>query len=41
MLTPGRNHAGMKWTHVALIVGASALLVMALTFLSQTPLVVK
>jgi hypothetical protein len=41
MMTPGRHPTEFNWRYLTLIVAGSTLLVMAIAFLSQMPLVVK
>lgn len=41
MMFPGHRHIGFNWTHAALIAVISAILTMAVSYLSQTPVVIK
>ncbi len=41
MMFPGHKHAGFHWTHAAAIALVSAILAMAIAYLSQTPVVLK
>ena len=38
---PGHEHAGFHWTHAAVISLVSAILAMAIVYLSQMPVVLK